>query len=152
MEYPLINYLTSQEFKTLNFPSQKRPPRKANPVQLLQLEPLVHQRPVVQHGQFAQPQRPAKQPQRPPVRKVNSALADSALANSAAANSAFQRPKVQKGSFSISVFDNHGGSYDIRNSNNNNNSGGGVEVQNHGGIRFPNFQTQYGSVFHTQQT
>ena len=142
MEYPLINYLTSQEFKPLNFPSQKRPPRKANPVQLLQLEPLVHQRPVVQHGQFAQPQRPAKQPQRPPVRKANSALA----------NSAFQRPKVQKGSFSISVFDNHGGSYDIRNSNNNNNSGGGVEVQNHGGIRFPNFQTQYGSVFHTQQT
>ena len=87
------------------------------------------------------------QPQRPPVRKANSALANSGLANSA-----FQRPKVQKGSFSISVFDNHGGSYDIRNSNNNNNSGGGVEVQNHGGIRFPNFQTQYGSVFHTQQT
>ena len=149
MEYPLINYLTSQEFKPLNFPSQKRPPRKANPVQLLQLEqqPLVHQRPVVQHGQFAQPQRPAKQSQRPPVRKANSALANSGLANSA-----FQRPKVQKGSFSISVFDNHGGSYDIRNSNNNNNSGGGVAVQNHGGIRFPNFQTQYGSVLHTQQT
>ena len=147
-----MNFFTSQEFKPLNFPSQKRPPRKANPVQLLQLEPLVQQRPVVQHGQFAQPQRPAKQPQRPPVRKANSALANSALANSALANSAFQRPKVQKGSFSISVFDNHGGSYDIRNSNNNNNSGGGVEVQNHGGIRFPNFQTQYGSVFHTQYT
>ena len=130
--HPEINYI--------------RPPRKANPVQVHQLEqPAVPA--TVQHGQFKQ------LPPRPPVRNPNPGLTSSGLTSSAFPSSTLigspvqrppvQRPPVQKGSFSISVFDNHGGSYDIR--NNDNNSG-----TNKNGVRFPNFQNQYGSVLHVQ--
>ena len=84
-------------------------------MQVLQLE-----QPAVKHGQFKElPPRPP-----PPVRKPNPGLSDQGLTSSAFPSSTLtspnlQRPSVQKGSFSISVFDNHGGSYDIRNSNNN---------------------------------
>ena len=125
--HPEINYI--------------RPPRKANPVQVLQLE-----QPAVKHGQFKElPPRPP-----PPVRKPNPGLTDQGLTSSAFPSSTLtspnlQRPSVQKGSFSISVFDNHGGSYDIRNGNNNS----GVN-KNGSGASFPNFQNQYGSVLHIQ--
>ena len=118
-----------------------RPPRKANPVQVLQLE-----QPAVQHGQFKQlPPRPSS-----PVRKASPGLTSPGLTGSAFPSSTLissnlQRPSVQKGSFSISVFDNHGGSYDIRNGNNNS----GVN-KNGSGARFPNFQNQYGLVLHIQ--
>ena len=108
-------------------------------MQVLQLE-----QPAVKHGQFKE------LPPRPPVRKPNPGLSDQGLTSSAFPSSTLtspnlQRPSVQKGSFSISVFDNHGGSYDIRNGNNNS----GVN-KNGSGARFPNFQNQYGSVLHIQ--